>query len=113
MNTKLEKLASAVLTMKEELDVLRDQVEFHNKRAQAEDVLLRARKARNVPDGLKTASIEEFVEKRSELEASSFDHIEKVAGIVDYLEEADDIHLSDEMDDADPADLNDWLRSQI
>ena len=113
MSTKLEKLAQAVLRMKEEMDDLREQVDAFEKQAQAEEILIKARTAKNVPDGLKTATIEEFVAKRAELSSSSYAHIDKVATLVGYLEETDDLELSDEMDDAEPQDITSWLQTMV
>lgn len=117
---KLDKLAEMVFKLKADHEILAEQNEAQaeelasfRKRAQAEDILLRSRQAKDAPDGLRAVTIEEFVEKRAMLEAQSGEHIDKVATLIGYLEEGDGLSLSDEMDDSDPSDLTEWLRSQI
>nr|NIQ11569.1 hypothetical protein [Gammaproteobacteria bacterium] len=63
------------------------------------------------PDGLKTATIEDFLAKRAQLEQASDDHIDKVAMFVQYLDESGGLSLSEEVDQAERGDLNEWLAS--
>jgi len=115
--TTLEKLAQGLTSMQDqnrllakEASELRERLEMFEKRAQAEEVLLQARQT-EAPDGLKAATIEDFLAKRASLENSSDGHIEKVAMFVQYLEESSGISLSEEMDTVNNGNFTDWLAS--
>lgn len=120
-NYETDQLADGVLKLAalrdeliEENDNLRAELEMFQKRAQAEELLLRARHT-NAPDSIKARTIDDFFDKRAELETSELDKLDKIAGIVELYENSDSsgFDLSD-LDDSDQrGDLTGWLKSLV
>lgn len=115
--TRLEQLAQRIMEeryeselMAKEASDLRDRLDFLEKRARAEQILLDARDG-NAPPGLRASTIEDFLSKRAELESASDDHLEKVATLVQYMDDMGGLLLSDEPDELVSGDFNGWLAS--
>ena len=109
MADQIEKLASAVMHLVDENASLRAQLGMHEKRAQAEGLLLEARNT-NAPDSIKYRSVDDFLAKRAQLETSTPEHLEKVAAIIDMYENNEDaISLSDITDERGKGNLTGWL----
>lgn len=105
-------LATKVETLEKEAADLRAQLQMHEKRAQAEEVLITARQTNSAPESLKSRSIDDFLAKRAKLESSSHEKIAQFENIVRMCEsDGDGILLSDETDGAERGDFNGWLRS--
>lgn len=110
--TKIEQLAQGVIALSEQNELLvkeasdlREQLDMLQKRAWAEEILVKARGA-NAPDGLRAATIEDFLAKRAQLENNT--EIEKVAMFVDFLEESGGISLADDLTES-RGDFTGWL----
>lgn len=115
--TTRDKLAQGIMAFKSRSDLLekeasdlRERLELFEKRAQAEEILLLARNT-TAPEGLRAATIEDFLAKRAQLENASDGHIEKVAMFVQYLDESGGLSLSEETDHTGRGDFNEWLAS--
>lgn len=113
---KLEKLAEGVMSLKAQKEELQKVAEDYKavvdnfeKRAMAEDILLRSSKAPNAPGKLRAANLEDFIMKRAQLEQSSFEYLEKISSMIDFLDEGDGMELSDYADNSQPRDFNEWL----
>lgn len=117
---KLEKLASGVLALQkmnddllEECENLKARLEYFEKRASVENILIDARKKSGSPSRLVTHTIEDFLTKRAALENQKSDEIEKVATMIRYLEDNDGIISLDENESRPSSgDFTDWLMSQ-
>lgn len=118
----LEKLADGVMALKGENeslklknDELMQKMASYENRDKAEMILLQARQKDGAPGTLVTKSIEDFIEKRAQLENKGSVEIEKVATLLEYMSEGDGISLSDREDrnvsSSDP--LGDWLHSEV
>jgi hypothetical protein len=118
----LEKLADGVMAMRDENNNLKQQNEElieklagFEIREMAESILLQARQKEGAPGTLITKSIEDFMDKRAQLERKGSQEIEKVATLLEYIAEGDGISLSDREDkraaSTDP--LGDWLRGEV
>lgn len=110
----IKNMTDKVETLQKEASDLRAQLEMYEKRAQAEDILLQARKT-NAPDKIKASSIEDFIAKRANLETSDASHLSKIASIVDMYEQNEDgIFVSDASDRNDnPLDFTGNLLNKI
>ncbi|MGI9527022.1 MAG: hypothetical protein ACR2MS_07940 [Weeksellaceae bacterium] len=113
--TTLEKVAEATLRLKHEYDELEKvahvQQEKLEKRAMAEDILLRARSSSNAPTGLRPSSLEDFLTKRASLEDSTLEHLEKIALMLDYVATSNDFTVDNEASDNEPKrDFNSFLK---
>ncbi len=110
LKDQIEKLVSDKQTFEKEASELRAQLEIFEKRAKAEAILLSARET-TAPDKLKAVTVNEFLSKRAALESKDFEHLEKLAGIVD-LYESEGFSIFDEDDAPERGDLTSWLKSQ-
>lgn len=114
---KLEKLASGVIALQKMNDDLFDQckmleekLDFLEKRASVEQILIDARKKDGSPSKLVTHTIEDFLNKRAMLENKKNDEIEKVATMIRYLDDNDGIISLDENESHSSADdFTSWL----
>ena len=114
--TAQEKLAEGVMQLKrenerlqKEAEALREHQELFEKRARAEEILLEAREK---PSTLRTATIDDFLAKRAQLEDQNEEQLEKIASAVEYLDESDGIMIDDYEDDNPRQDFTEWLREQ-
>ena len=109
----LEKIASATLRLKDEYDELQKVAQAQEyklqKRAQAEDILMKARNNPNAPINLRPSTLEDFFQKRAQLEENSDQHLEKVALMLDYMSNTQDFLLDDE-EEVEKKDFNSFLR---
>lgn len=108
-------LGGKIKELEKQASDLQAQVAMYEKRAQAEDILLQARKT-NAPDRLKANTIDDFLSKRASLECKEDGELEKVASMVSYFDDIDDfIGLSDENSDSgyDPLDFTGNLLRKI
>ena len=78
---KLSELNEEKGRLEEELDEAIEKVAAHEKRQMAEDILIKAHQADEVPSKLKPASVEDFFAKRAQLEEKSPDELEKLAAL--------------------------------
>jgi len=108
--SQLHKLASGVLALQKEASDLREQVELHEKRAMAEEILLQARDKQGSPEGFKPGTIDDFLAKRAQLEAKSYEELQKISSFLEYFEK-EDITISDFDDEPSRGNLNDWLNN--
>lgn len=113
----LEKLAEGVMALRSENETLKqenasliEKVASFEDRERAENVLVEARSKGGAPSALITRSIEDFLEKRAALQRRGSQEIEKLATILEYIDNVDDISLSDDEERSYSADpLTDWL----
>lgn len=108
--SRLHKLASGVLALQKEASDLREQLELHEKRAMAEEILMAARDKQGSPEGFKPGTIDDFLAKRAELEVKSHEELEKISSFLDFFDK-EDITLSDFSDTPERGDLNEWLNN--
>lgn len=111
--TKLEKIAMATLRLKDEFDELRkvanDQAQQLQKRAQAEDILIKARSNPSAPIGLRPSTLEDFFQKRAQLEEGSPERLEKIALMLEYSSNTQDFLVEGE-EEVERQDFNSFLR---
>lgn len=105
-NTDLEKLAKAVLKLNEEHQELKEkhaalkqEHDLLQKRAMAEDILIACNEQKDAPSGLKSRTIDDFLQKRAKLEKSTNNHLDKIASMVEYFEGDVDYELIDDSKD--------------
>lgn len=110
--TLLDQIRSLVADkemFEKEASELRAQVEFFEKRAKAEEILLAAR-GTSAPDKLQAVTVNDFLSKRASLEGRDFAHLEKVAGIVAFYD-TNDFEILEDNDIPERGDLTSWLNS--
>ena len=113
---KLSELNEEKGRLEEELDEAIEKVAAHEKRQMAEDILIKAHQADEVPSKLKPASVEDFFAKRAQLEEKSPDELEKLAALVEVAGEGIGAELVDSVpssENNDPSDFTGWLRSKV
>ena len=105
------KQKNKIASLEQELNSAINKLASFEKRAQAEDVLIRANETEGAPERLQTVTVDEFLGKRAQLEDREDGYIDKAAALVEFSSGGDDFILSDmPAGDASPADLTGWLR---
>ena len=115
MKSAADKLATGVMKLKQdnnklskEASELRDRNDELEKRARAEEVLL---KAKGTPSKFNTSTVDEFLSKRAQLENSSYEELEKIATAIEFLDEDDGISIGDISDESEGGDIYSWLEN--
>ncbi|MFB6373606.1 MAG: hypothetical protein ABEN55_10925 [Bradymonadaceae bacterium] len=103
--------------LKEERDEALQKVAQLERRQQAEDVLIEAKDADEVPSRLKPASVDDFLAKRAQLEEKNDDELSKIASLVEFSEDGYGAEPADSFRDPsetrDPSDFEGWLRDHM
>ena len=118
MGNLSKKAADRILTLKEDLEdaqekiaELESKLAQHERRQQAEEIVLEAREADQAPDRMKAASVDRFLALRAELEDKDGDELQKVATTVSMWNDDDGgIFPSEWPDSNEPGDFNEWIK---
>lgn len=103
-------LSDKVDALEKNASDLRSRLETFEKRAMAEDILVKARFSGGAPMELVARTADDFLSKRARLESKGIADLQKLAALVDLYTE-DGIGLSDESDSIAKGDLTNWLKS--
>ena len=110
---KLQQQELELYELREANEELQTRLEALEKRAHAENILLRALETKDAPSKLRPHDLQDFLSKRARLEHQDDRYLEKAAMLVDMCNEKDAFEMSDVPDRQDGyGDLAGWLQQQ-